>query len=222
MESMFKKTCALALSMVAIISGAQNAVATDYLFKKYAYDSPISNYTETNGYYDCSSQVGTTAKCTELVFIENKFTASLVFKNDKLSMVSLRSPFERELYLRAMAAIRKSFGMVVIGNGQDTFDVLLMASKVSKPEFVKIGASNYERMALAGGHVTYTFIDNRVSIGYAKSFRRLLEFAPDNVRTVDLIADSVGKDAYLILKFSFPKLDQKKLDQQANKPVESF
>lgn len=219
---MFKKTCALALSMVAIISGAQNAVATDNLFKNYAYDSPTSKYTEATGYHDCSSQVGTTAKCTELVFIENKFTASLVFKNDKLSMVSLRSPFDRELYLRAMAAVRKSFGMAVISNGESTIDILYLASRLTKAQDVKIGVSNYESMALGAGHVAYTFIDNRVSIGYAKNFRRLLLLAPDNVRTVDLIVNSLGKDAYLILKFSFPKLDQKKLDQQANKPVESF
>lgn len=219
---MLKKIYSLALAVVAILAGAQTAGAADNLFKNYAYDSPIANYTEAAGYYDCSTQVGSTVKCTELVFIEQKFTASLVFKNDKLSMVSLLAPVDRELFERALGAMRKNFDMAAVSDGKSILDLLELAGKTTSIEEVTAQFSNYENAALNAGNITYTYIENGMSIKGAKNFRRLVDMAPDNVRSADLVINGIGKDAYLIIKFSFPKLDQIKLAQQVNKPVESF
>ncbi|WP_139197876.1 MULTISPECIES: hypothetical protein [unclassified Pseudomonas] len=221
-ESMLKRTCALALSMVAILSGTQNAAAADNLFKDYAYDSPITKYTEADGYYDCTTSPDTKSKCIELAFIEHKFTASLVFKNDKLSMVSLLSPLDRELFLRAMTAVKKNFEMVVISDGKSLLDVLQVLGKSANVQEAAHQMTDYESAALNAGNIIYTFIENDFPIDGARDFRRLVEMAPDNVRTADFIVSGVGNDAYMILKFSLPKLDQKKLEKQVNKPVESF
>lgn len=219
---MSKRICALALSMVATLSGTQDAVAADYLFKNFAYDSPIANYTEAAGYYDCSTQVGATVKCTELVFIEQKFTASLVFKNDKLSMVSLLSPVDHELFQRAMGALEKNFDMVAVSDGKSILDLLVLAGKSKSIEEVTAEFSSFENTALNAGNVTYTFVENGMSIKGARNFRDLVELAPDNMRSVDLSINGIGNDAYLIIKFTFSKLDQIKLAHQANKPAESF
>lgn len=50
----------------------------------------------------------------------------------------------------------------------------------------------------------------------------LVASAPVNVRGADLIVTGEGDEATIIIKFSFPKLDENKLVQQAKKPVESF
>jgi hypothetical protein len=219
---MLNKIYALPLFMLAIIAGTENAVAADNLFKNYVYDSPSASYTEAAGYRDCSSQVGATAKCIELTFVEHKFTASLVFKNDKLAMVSLLSPVDRELYLRAMDAVKKNFDMAAISDGKTLLDLLYLASKSTSAEDAATQFSNYESAALNAGNITYTFIENGMSISGAENFRHLVELAPANTRTVDIVINGIGNDAYLIIKFSFPKLDQKKLDLQSRKPVESF
>jgi hypothetical protein len=46
--------------------------------------------------------------------------------------------------------------------------------------------------------------------------------APANVRGADLIVTGEGEESVIMIKFSFPKLDENKLVEQTKKPVESF
>lgn len=220
---MSKKVHALVLSLASIFAGMQSAAAADNLFKSYAYDSPISSYTEAAGFYDCSADVGATARCIDDVnFIDQNFTAGLVFSGDKLIMVSLFAPYDRDLYGRAIGALAKSFGLVALTDGKSMLDLIDLAAKAKNRDEYTAKLTNYESVALNANELTYSFIEGAASIKGASSVPGLMKLAPANIRGADLIVSGEGEESIIMIKFSFPKLDENKLIQQAQKPVESF
>lgn len=222
-ESMSKKIHALVLCLGGLVGAMQSAVAADNLFKSYGYDTPITKYTEAGGYYDCSEEVGAPARCIDDVdFIDQKFTAGLVFSGDKLIMVSLFAPYERELFGRAIGALAKSFGLVALADGKSMLDLVDLAAKAKNKDEYTAKLTNYESVALNANNLTYSFIEGAASIKGTPSVSGLMAAAPANVRGADLIVTGEGEESVIMIKFSFPKLDENKLVEQTKKPVESF
>jgi hypothetical protein len=220
---MSKKIFSAALAVLGIFVGMQTAVAGDNLFKSYAYDTPLANYTESAGFYDCSAQVGATAKCIDDVdFIDHKFTASLIFSGDKLMIVSLFAPYDRDLFGRAIGALGKTFGLVALSDGKSMLDLVELAGKVKNKDEYSAKVTNYESIALNANDLTYSFIEGATSLKGAANAHSMMASAPANVRGADLIVSGEGDESTIIIKFSFPRLDENKLVQQAKKPVEAF
>jgi hypothetical protein len=224
-EFMSKKVLAAALAAMGMLTGMQNAVGEDNLFKKYAYDTPIANYTEAAGYYDCSTEIGATARCMDdVVFLDQKFTAALVFSGDKLMLVSLLAPYDYDLYGRAINALAKTFTLVSLTDGKSVLDLVELAGKTKNKDDYTAKLTNYESVALTANDLTYSFVEglNPAKVKRATNVHSVMNSAPDNIRTADLIIAGEDDESGIIIKFSFPKLDEYKLTQQAKKPVESF
>lgn len=220
---MSKKVLAAALAAMGILTGMQNAVAEDNLFKKYAYDSPIAKYTEAAGYYDCSAEIGATARCLDDVdFLDQKFTAALVFSGDKLMLVSLFAPYDRDLFARAAGALAKTFTLVSLADGKSVLDLIELAGKAKNNDEYTATLTNYESVALTANNVTYSFVEGLTPTKGSTNVHSLMNSAPDNIRGADLVVSGEGDESSILIKFSFPKLDENKLVQQAKKPVESF
>ncbi|MEN8640709.1 hypothetical protein [Pseudomonas sichuanensis] len=220
---MSKKALAAALGVMGMLTGMQNAVAEDNLFKKYAYDTPIAKYTEAAGYYDCSTDIGATARCLDDVdFLDQKFTAALIFSGDKLMMVSLLAPYDRDLFGRAIGALAKTFTLVSLADGKSVLDIIEFAGKAKNKDEYTAKLTNYENVALAANELTYSFVEGITPDKRAANVQSLMKSAPANIRGADLIVSGEGDESSIIIKFSFPKLDENKLVQQAKKPVESF
>ncbi|AZL68169.1 MULTISPECIES: hypothetical protein [Pseudomonas] len=220
---MSKKALAAALGVMGMLTGMQNAVAEDNLFKKYAYDTPIAKYTEAAGYYDCSTEIGATARCLDDVdFLDQKFTAALLFSGDKLMMVSLFAPYDRDLFGRAIGALAKTFTLVSLADGKSVLDIIEFAGKAKNKDEYTAKLTNYENVALAANELTYSFVEGLTPDKRAANVHSLMKSAPANIRGADLIVSGEGDESSIIIKFSFPKLDENKLVQQAKKPVESF
>lgn len=220
---MSKKALAAALGVMGMLTGMQNAVAEDNLFKKYAYDTPIAKYTEAAGYYDCSTDIGATARCLDDVdFLDQKFTAALIFSGDKLIMVSLLAPYDRDLFGRAIGALAKTFTLVSLADGKSVLDIIEFAGKAKNKDEYTAKLTNYENVALAANELTYSFVEGITPDKRAANVHSLMKSAPANIRGADLIVSGEGDESSIIIKFSFPKLDENKLVQQAKKPVESF
>ena len=218
-----KRIFAIALAAMGAITGMQSALASDNLFKSCAYDSPLANYTEAAGFYDCSADVGATARCLDDVgFIDHKFTASLVFSGDKLVIVSLFTPYDRDVFARSIGALSKTFGLLALTDGKSVLDLVDLAGKVKNKDEYAAKLSNYESVALAANDLTYTFFEGITSASGASSAHSVVASAPDNIRGADLIVSGEGDESMIIIKFSFPKLDEHKMAQQAKKPVEAF
>lgn len=220
---MSKRVLAAALAAMGMLTGMQSAVAADNLFKKYAYDTPIAKYTEAAGYYDCSADIGATARCRDDVdFLDQKFTAALLFSGDKLMLVSLFAPYDRDLFGRAIGALAKTFTLVSLADGKSMLDLVESARKAKNKDEYTAKLTNYENVALAANNLTYSFVEGVAPDSGAANIHSLMQSAPANVRGADLIVTGEGDESSIIIKFSFPKLDENKLVQQANKPVESF
>jgi hypothetical protein len=221
-ESMSKKIVAAVVSSLGIFAGIQDAIADNNLFKTYAYDTPMVSFTEAAGYFDCSEEFGAPARCIDDVdFIDQKFTAGLVFSSDKLMMVSLIAPYDRDLFGRVIGALAKSFGLVALSDGKSVLDLVELRGKVNKDEYTA-RLTNYESVALNANNLTYSFLEGITSFKGFTNSHSLMASAPANIRGADLIVSGEGDDSNIIIKFSFPRLDENKLIQQVKKPVESF
>ncbi|WP_338580548.1 hypothetical protein [Pseudomonas sp. MAG733B] len=220
---MSKNIFAAALAAMGFFTGVQNAMAEDNLFKNYAYDAPIAKYTEAAGYYDCSADVGATARCIDDVdFLDQKFTAGLVFSGDKLMLVSLFAPYDRDLFGRAIGALAKTFTLVALTDGKSVLDLVELAGKAKNKDEYTAKLTNYESLALSANDLTYSFVEGLTPLKGASNVHSLMASAPANIRGADLIVSGEGDESSIIIKFSFPRLDENKIAQQAKKPVESF
>lgn len=222
---MSKKVLAAALAAMGMFTGMQNAAGEDNLFKKYAYDTPIAKYTKAAGYYDCSTDIGATARCLDDVdFLDQKFTAALVFSGDQLTLVSLIAPYDRDLFGRAIGALSKTFTLVSLADGKSVLDLVELAGKAKNKDEYTGTLTNYENVALTANDLTYSFVEGLTPAKAkgATNVHSLMNSAPDNTRGADLIISGEGDESTIIIKFSFPKLDENKLVQQLKKPVESF
>jgi hypothetical protein len=219
---MLKKIASLAFVTASIFVFAQSAAAEEKLFKNYVYQSPLVNYTEASGYYDCSEDVGGTARCIDDVdFLEEKFTVALVFSGNKLIMVSLISPFDQDLYGKAIAGLSKTFTLVSMTDDKSMLDVVEVAKKVSNKDELTAKLANFEQVGLTSGNLTYTFLEGVNAKGQSNAIGAL-NASPDNTRSAELVLAGEGADAGLLIRFSFPRLEANKIIQAAKKPVEAF
>lgn len=208
---------------VALFVGTQNALADDNLFKGYAYNSPLESYSVAKGYYDCSEEIGGTARCIDDVdFIGNKFTAALIFSGGKLIMVSLFSPFDQELYTKAITTLSKTFTLVSMMDDTTLFDVIDLAATAKSKDEYRSKLTNFESVGLSTGNLTYTFLEGAEIKSNLRSAASMLAAAPDNVRCADLMLTGQGAEAALLIRFNYPKLEKNKAVEVSKEPVEAF
>lgn len=220
---MNKKNFLGLLAGIGLLAGSLSASAADNLFKNYVYDSPLSAYTEADGYYDCSADIGGTAMCLDDVdFIGHKFTVALVFSSSKLIIVSLVSPFDQTLYATAVGSIGKTFRLSALSDGKSQLDIIELAANATSRNAFESKLTNYESGAMSGGEITYTFFEGVDRDKKYSNATNLMAASPDNIRAAEIMLSGEGAEASVIIRFSFPKLEAKKVLAAAQKPVESF
>lgn len=219
---MLKKLASFVLVAGALLASAQGALAEEKLFKNYVYQTPLAKFTEAAGYYDCSEDVGGTARCIDDVdFLEEKFTVALIFSGDKLMMVSLISPFDQNLYVKAVAGLSKSFTLVSMSDDKSVLDLMDTTRKAKSREEFSAKITNFEQVGLTGGNLTYTFLEGVNAKGQPNAVSALAA-APENTRSAELVLAGQGADAGLLIRFTFPRLEANKILAEAKKPVEDF
>lgn len=219
---MLKKVASSILVAGAMLASAQGAFAEEKLFKNYVYQTPLAKFTEAAGYYDCSEDVGGTARCIDDVdFLEEKFTVALIFSGDKLMMVSLISPFDQNLYVKAIAGLSKSFTLVSMSDDKSVLDLVDTTRKAKSREEFSAKITNFEQVGLTAGNLTYTFLEGVNAKGQPNAVSALAT-APENTRSAELVLAGQGADAGLLIRFTFPRLEANKILAEAKKPVEDF
>lgn len=219
---MLKKITSSILVAGAMLASAQGAFAEEKLFKNYVYQTPLAKFTEAAGYYDCSEDVGGTARCIDDVdFLEEKFTVALIFSGDKLMMVSLISPFDQNLYVKAVAGLSKSFTLVSMSDDKSVLDLVDTTRKAKSREEFSAKITNFEQVGLTAGNLTYTFLEGVNAKGQPNAVSTLAA-APENTRSAELVLAGQGADAGLLIRFTFPRLEANKILAEAKKPVEDF
>jgi len=210
------------LAMTAAMALCTSALADDALFKEHVYGAPFSKYSNQAGYYDCSVEIGATALCIDDVkFVGHAFTAALLFSGDKLYMVSLLSGFEQQAYVQAVAALAKTFALVSLADASSQLDLLDLDRRSSRQDFAA-KLSSYESVAANAGNLTYTFIEGLDRAKKHPNVTTAVAAAKDNTRVAELVIIDDGADSILAVRFSFPKLEARKLKDALASPVEDF
>lgn len=210
---------ALAFSLLA-----GPAFAAGKLFKDYTYGAPLSEFNTQPGYYDCSAEVGLGAICLDDVdFIGRKFTAALIFSNDKLYMFSLIGEYDVDTYTTLIGTLAKSFSLVALAGSNSQLDLIDLAKKSRGQADFAAAVNNYERVGLNAGNLTYSFIEGTdwLSRNFANA-TVALDSAPDNIRSADMVVLSEGAQSALAVRFTFPKHEAKKAAQAMAAPAEDF
>ncbi|WP_313054429.1 hypothetical protein [Pseudomonas lopnurensis] len=219
-----KKIVSLLGVALALALPAGPVFAADKLFKNYIYGAPLSEFNMQPGYYDCSAEVGLGAICLDDVdFIGRKFTAALIFSNDKLYMLSLLTEYDLDTYTTLIGTLAKSFSLIALADGNSQLDLIDLAQKSRGKESFAATLNNYERVGLNAGNLTYSFIEgtDMLSRNFANATVALAS-APDNIRSADMVVYSEGVESALIVRFAFPKLELKKAAQVMAAPAEDF
>lgn len=217
-------------SMIAVCAGfllASQAVASEQpkLFKSWAYDAPMSAFTEAEGYYDCSADFGAKALCTdEVEFLGHTFGAVLIPSRERLQAVMLASEFDQDVYVKAVGALTKGFTMVGMRGKNDQFDMVEAMRSNANAQALLTKVNDYETVHLNQGQLAYVFLEQPADkVKQHKSAYAATVAAPTTARTAELYVVQDGDESALLIKFSLPGLyQQQMLDSVKQAPAEDF
>jgi len=177
------------------------------LFRDLRYNSPISQFTKSRGYYDCSADLGYAARCVDKVkFLGHVFdTQILMFVDARLRSVQLITEFKPEIYSELLKALMKDFSLVILQNGERRLDLIELARKEGES---KLGprVAEFESVSLNKGDLTYVFIEQPGSAlrSYPNGFDAITR-SPLTTREADVVVKEQGQEAWLGVTFSLPR-----------------
>ncbi len=206
----------LAMTTCLGLASIQSASAVT-LFKDYVHGAPIGKFTGATGFYDCSNpeQQG---RCRDNVdFLGEKFTAVLVFREDRLDQVALVAPYRQDLYPKVSDALAKSFNIISLENQASSLDMVTLRNKATQDEYVQKFMA-FESAALAQGDLTYTYLEVPETVGYQDA-QALLAASPEDVRLAAVRVFKDNESANLVVRFELPNVN---LQHLKDEPDEAF
>jgi hypothetical protein len=194
------------------------------LFKSYTFDAPLSMFSESDGYYDCSENIGGTARCLDDVeFLGHMFTAALSFDASRLVSVSLITDFEANLYLRVAGALGKTFGLCALQGATERLDLIELARSAKDQAAFQGRVATFESLNLSNGNLTYIFVERPIAeLRGKKNAVDAILSAPPGTRAAELIVVEDESNAVLLVTFTLPKLALHKTKKAMDAPVEEF
>lgn len=217
-------------TLIAVCAGfllASQAVAAEQpkLFKSWAYDAPMSAFTEAEGYYDCSADFGAKALCTdEVEFLGHTFGAVLIPSSERLQAVMLASEYDQDVYVKAIGALVKGFTMIAMRGATDQFDMVDAMRSNTNAQALLTKVNDYETVHLNQGQLTYVFLEQPAEkVKQYKSAYAATVAAPTSARTAELFVVQDAEESALLIKFTLPGLyQQQMLDSVKQTPAEDF
>ncbi|PHN16559.1 hypothetical protein [Pseudomonas sp. ICMP 561] len=217
-----RKIIGALLLLAAGMTNMNAAWAADNLFKDYAYGTDKKTYATVKGFYNCTKSVGQDALCRNKVdFLGRQFTLSLLFSDAKLTMVSLMTAFSQAAYSDVRAALNKTFTIVRMSDDKTVVDIAELFDTPSDQDLEAM-VNRYESLGLSSGKFTYTFLEGKFDLQGSENLVGVLASQPDNIRAADMVVASMPPFNALVIRFSFPKFDSKRIDEKQAKPVEAF
>jgi hypothetical protein len=194
------------------------------LFKSYTFNAPLATFSESHGYYDCSEDLGGTARClNDVEFLGHAFTAGLKFDAQRLMSVSLITEFDENLYFRVAGALGKTFGLCALQGATDRLDLIELARNTKDQAALQSKLSTFESLNLKNGNLTYIYVERPIAeLRSKKNAVDAILTAPSGTRTADLLVVVDESSAALIVTFNLPKLALQKIKKSMDAPVENF
>lgn len=208
------------------------AVANDdtRLFQDWHYGQHIDEFPRSQGYYDCTSDLGEYALChDDITFLQRSFQGQLMFNDDDTLMyTSVVADYSDDLYATLIGALVRSFGLVFAEGNTGTFDMVAHARNGTYQDEASLlsDIAAFEREQLRSGYfgaslVEQEYLDSMRDYSDAEEF---LVGMPSDARAVDVY---VYEDEYwgptLSASFFLPGQHLNRLKDKAGQaPIEDF
>jgi hypothetical protein len=212
---------ALALAAIAIAAPAQSGATA--LFRDLTYGTPIDQFGPKKGYYDCTADLGYTARCVDNVnFLGHTFELQiLAFTNGQLRTVELVTEFKQEIYVTLLKALAENFSLLALQSAEGRLDLVDTARKEGG---ARIGAkvAEFESIALEKGQLTYIFLEQagpKLAL-FRNTFEAVMG-SPATAREADVVLKEKDNQAHIGVTFSLPLRARQDL-RNAPVPKEKF
>ena len=205
---------ALIFSSAAIVQ----AQGETRLFRDFQYDTPIAQFGDKTGFYDCSKDLGYTARCADdSKFLDHTFeTQILSFINDRLRSVELVAPAKPEVYASLMKVLGESFALIMLQSGDKRMDLIELHKKQNATNF-KARLAEFESAGLNREEITYVFLERPLEeLRKFANVVEAIEKSPATMREADITIAKVEGSAYIGVSFSLPR---RALADMQNAPV---
>lgn len=200
----FSSTLAL---LAASLAAPTLAHAQPALFRDHQYNAPIGEFGKSRGFYDCSKEVGMTARCVDKVrFLDLEFaTQALLFDGGQLKSVVLATEMTRDAYFTVMLALPQTFALVAMQARSGRLDLLELQRKGSRSTALA-RISEFETTALNAGYVNYIFLEGDLEkhARHATVVDAVMK-GPLDQREVDVTVEEEGAQTWLRIAFSLPR-----------------
>lgn len=205
-DTLSRFTGALAL-LAAGLAAPTLAHGQATLFRDHQYNASIGEFGKSRGFYDCSKEVGMTARCMDKVrFLDLEFaTQALLFDGGQLKSVVLATEMTRDAYLTVMKALPQTFALVAMQAKSGRLDLLELRRKGGgSTALARI--SEFETTALNAGYLNYIFLEGDLEkhARHATVVDAVMK-GPLDQREVDVIVEEEGAQTWLRIAFSLPR-----------------
>jgi hypothetical protein len=189
------------------------------LFKDYKFGQNIDEFKKSGKYEDCSDFFEQPALCIEGVsFLDNEYSAGLIFKNNQLEKVILYTEYSDEVYSTLPASLEKNnFQLVLLEDDKERLDILQLSKKQTRENFLQT-ITTFENRMLSGSDGLIAFLENKnlkKDIQQYASAAELVLDMPESGREIDLrIINGDDGKRYLSLCFALVKNELKGLGKK--------
>lgn len=211
------------LLIAAAALAASSAATATPLFRDLVYDAPLSDFDKRKGYYDCSADMGYTARCIDdVTFLGHSFDVQvLAFVNGRLRSVQLATDFKPEIYTAMIKALMDGFTLIILQSGDRRLDLI---ETVRKEGEARLGpkVAEFESVGLNKGELTYMFIEQPgPALRAFQNGYEAITKSPLTTREADLVVREKDKEAVISVSFSLPRRAMQDL-QKTPVPKEKF
>lgn len=198
------------------------------LFGKFNHGLSKSDLLKNHGIYDCSTIIGFGEWwCLEKAkFAEHEVEIAFLVQNDTVDRVMLLTEYSDQAYADFFGALHSRFELVMMNDGESTFDILQMAH-INSQNVKKFeqDLAQYEREGLVGGQLTYTFAEKKdlsVILQGSNSVHELLNAVGTYHRFADLIITTDEMTRYLAVLFYLPSILRDLHEESTTREYEDF
>lgn len=207
------------------------AVADDgtRLFQDWHYGQHIDEFPRSQGYYDCSGDLGVLALCHDnIAFLQYQFHGQLLFADDNtLIRTNILADYSDDLYATVVGALVRSFALAFAEGPNDTFDMVehVQQGTFDDEHSLSIALTEFESDQLRQGYFGMVMIeqDGLASMQGATSVQDLLLDLPEDVRAADVYVYEDEWGPLVEAAFYLPGRQRDRVfDKATQAPIEDF
>lgn len=219
-----KKLLTLLFTLSVSLAGLPQAYGAS-LFKDYQFGSTYNQFSEQEGYYDCTDDLGATALCLDDVsFVGYDFELALMFSGQDLTSVSLFNDFESDMLAKVVGALIKNFSLIAMQSEHELLDIIAEAKQTKNQSALAAKIDNFESINLSNGELSYVFAEQKApALKRSSTATEAIQSLPKGLRGVEvMVVTDEEADTFLIINFTSPRLEIERQEKLMTDSSEEF